>query len=59
MRTGRLDRILYVSPPDLPSRKKIFQVNFAKMAVHDDIKVDELAILVSLVDLTNRRGILI
>lgn len=47
MRPGRLDRILYVSPPDLQSRKKIFEVNFSKMAVHDDVQVDELAILVS------------
>ncbi|GAA5899427.1 hypothetical protein JCM8208_001643 [Rhodotorula glutinis] len=45
MRPGRLDRILYVSPPDLDARKHIFRVNAAKMAVHDDVDVDELAAL--------------
>jgi AAA family ATPase len=46
MRPGRLDRILYVSPPDLESRKAIFRVNFAKMAVHADVDVNELSLMV-------------
>lgn len=46
MRPGRLDRILYVSPPDLESRTKIFSVNFSKMAVGPEVLIDELAILV-------------
>lgn len=46
MRPGRLDRILYVSPPDFEARKHIFRVNFAKMAVNGDVDVDELAALV-------------
>lgn len=46
MRPGRLDRILYVSPPDLESRKAIFLVNFSKMAIAPEVLVDELAILV-------------
>lgn len=46
MRPGRLDRILYVSPPDLEARKQIFRLNFAKMAVNEDVDVDELAELV-------------
>ena len=46
MRPGRLDRILYVSPPDLQSRKDIFRVNFAKMAVHENVAIDELAVMV-------------
>ncbi|KAK4705011.1 AAA family ATPase, partial [Phenoliferia sp. Uapishka_3] len=45
MRPGRLDRILYVSPPDLPSRRDIFRVNFAKMAVHEDVEIEELAVM--------------
>lgn len=49
MRPGRLDRILYVSPPDLPSRKEIFRVNFRKMAVRNDVDVDELALIVRLI----------
>ncbi|KWU41498.1 AAA-domain-containing protein, partial [Rhodotorula sp. JG-1b] len=47
MRPGRLDRILYVSPPDLEARKHIFRITFAKMAVNEDVNVDELAELVS------------
>lgn len=51
MRPGRLDRILYVSPPDFEARKHIFQITFAKMAVNEDVNVDELAELVSIVSL--------
>jgi ATP-dependent 26S proteasome regulatory subunit len=47
MRPGRLDRILYVSPPDISARTEIFKVNLKKMAVHEDVKVDELAAMVS------------
>ncbi len=49
MRPGRLDRILYVSPPDHASRVEIFRLNFAKMAVADDVDKDELAAIVSLI----------
>lgn len=49
MRPGRLDRILYVSPPDFEARKHIFRITFAKMAVNEDVDVDELAELVSAV----------
>ncbi|BGP38636.1 AAA+-type ATPase [Rhodotorula kratochvilovae] len=45
MRPGRLDRILYVSPPDLEARKHIFRIQFAKMAVNEDVDVEELAAL--------------
>lgn len=47
MRPGRLDRILYVSPPDLASRSEIFRVNFKKMAINDDVDIEELAKMVS------------
>ncbi|GAA6058781.1 hypothetical protein JCM10212_001897 [Sporobolomyces blumeae] len=43
MRPGRLDRILYVSPPDFEARKQIFELSFKKMAVNEDVDVDELA----------------
>ncbi|GAA5934880.1 AAA family ATPase AFG2 [Sporobolomyces koalae] len=43
MRPGRLDRILYVSPPDFEARKQIFSINFSKMAVNADVDIDELA----------------
>lgn len=47
MRPGRLDRILYVSPPDSNARKEIFQVNFRRMAVNPDVNVDVLTEMVS------------
>lgn len=46
MRPGRLDRILYVSPPDLAARGDIFRLNFAKMAIAQDVDVQELADMV-------------
>jgi AAA family ATPase len=47
MRPGRLDRILYVSPPDFEARKQIFSINFSKMAVNADVNIEELAEIVS------------
>jgi SpoVK/Ycf46/Vps4 family AAA+-type ATPase len=47
LRPGRIDRILYVGPPDLATRKEIFNIEFQRMAVAKDIDVDELALLVS------------
>lgn len=46
MRPGRLDRILYVAPPNSAARKEIFQVNFRRMAVNDDVDVDRLTEMV-------------
>lgn len=46
MRPGRLDRILYVGAPDRETRKEIFRIRFAKMAVEPGVSVDELADLV-------------
>jgi AAA family ATPase len=43
LRSGRIDRILYVGPPDLPSRAKIFEIEFRRMSVAKDIDVMELA----------------
>lgn len=48
MRPGRLDRILYVSPPNPQARADIFRLNFKKMAVHDEVDPIELADMVSL-----------
>lgn len=47
MRPGRLDRILYVSPPNLQARGDIFRLNFKKMAVHDAVDAEDLAQMVS------------
>lgn len=49
MRPGRLDRILYVAPPGKEARVEIFKVNFKKMAVNDDVDIERLADMVSMV----------
>ncbi|BFZ59266.1 AAA+-type ATPase [Saitoella coloradoensis] len=43
MRPGRLDRIIYVAPPDLDARKQILQIQISKMSVAADISIEELA----------------
>ncbi|KAF9406876.1 spermatogenesis associated protein 5, partial [Podila epigama] len=45
MRPGRIDRILYVSPPDLASRTEILrlQIERKKMACGPDVVISELA----------------
>jgi len=47
MRPGRLDRILYVSPPDYSARLEIFKVNFSKMSTALDVSIEKLAEMVS------------
>ncbi|MBP2132303.1 transitional endoplasmic reticulum ATPase [Methanomicrobium sp. W14] len=44
MRPGRLDRIIYVPPPDAEGRKKIFEVYLKNSAsiLSDDVSIDEL-----------------
>lgn len=48
MRPGRLDRILYVGAPDLATRKDIFRIRMASMAVEPGVDVDQLAQIVSI-----------
>ncbi|KAK9473895.1 P-loop containing nucleoside triphosphate hydrolase protein [Dipodascopsis tothii] len=43
MRPGRLDRLLYVGPPDLAARRQIFKIRFSKMAVADEVDIEDLA----------------
>ncbi|KAJ8654321.1 hypothetical protein O0I10_010017 [Lichtheimia ornata] len=43
LRPGRIDRILYVGPPDYDSRRDIFQIQIAKMTCDKDVDIDELA----------------
>lgn len=45
MRPGRLDRIIYVGPPDTEARTKILQIQFARMRISDDVDIHELALL--------------
>ena len=48
MRPGRLDRILYVGPPDIDGRKEILRIRTSKMAVEPDLDFDEVARMVHL-----------
>ncbi|KAJ3253408.1 spermatogenesis associated protein 5 [Boothiomyces macroporosus] len=45
LRPGRIDSILYVSPPDLPSRKTIFELQLKKIPASDDVDPFELALM--------------
>ncbi|KIJ35769.1 hypothetical protein M422DRAFT_261954, partial [Sphaerobolus stellatus SS14] len=43
MRPGRLDRILYVGPPDRQGREEIMKIRTGKMAVDPQLNVGEIA----------------
>ena len=43
LRPGRIDRILYVGPPDYDSRKEIFRIQLSKMACASDVDIEEIA----------------
>ncbi|NPE28878.1 CDC48 family AAA ATPase [Methanococcoides sp. SA1] len=42
IRPGRFDEIILVPVPDLPARRKIFEVHTRKMALASDVNIDEL-----------------
>lgn len=44
LRPGRLDTILYVSPPDLPARREILKIKTRKMCVAEDVDLERLAV---------------
>ncbi|KAK9386851.1 P-loop containing nucleoside triphosphate hydrolase protein [Lipomyces mesembrius] len=44
LRPGRIDRMLYVGPPDLEARKKILEVRFKSMSIGLDVDIMTLAI---------------
>jgi len=46
MRPGRLDRILYVGPPDSHGREEIIRIRTAKMSVGHGVDFAELAEMV-------------
>lgn len=46
MRPGRLDRLLYVGPPDHKGRVEILRIRTSKMAVDPDIDLDEISKMV-------------
>ncbi|CAO3649741.1 unnamed protein product [Mucor hiemalis] len=43
LRPGRIDRILYVGPPDIHSRKEIFKIQLKKMTCDDDVDIEEIS----------------
>lgn len=43
MRPGRLDRLIYVGPPDYEARRRILLIQFSKMAMDESIDVEALA----------------
>lgn len=46
MRPGRLDRILYVGPPDQDGREEILKIRMKNMTVAPDVDVVEIARMV-------------
>lgn len=47
LRPGRLDRLLYVGPPDLEARRKLLEIRSSKMTFGSDVNLDEIATMVS------------
>lgn len=45
LRPGRLDRILYVAPPDVQARRQILQLRSKKMILAQDVNLDKIALL--------------
>jgi AAA family ATPase len=48
MRPGRLDRILFVGPPDKAGREEILRIRIKTMTVGPDVDIANIAELVSL-----------
>ena len=46
MRPGRLDRILYVGPPDLEGRIEILRIRTGKMSVEPGLDLEQIAQMV-------------
>lgn len=46
MRPGRLDRILYVGPPDLEGRVEILRIRTQKMSVEEGLDLEQIARMV-------------
>lgn len=43
MRPGRLDRLLYVGPPDQGAREEILSIRLKEMKVDPEVNIRELA----------------
>lgn len=44
MRPGRLDRLIYVAPPNTEARLKILEIQFKKMSINGDVDINALAL---------------
>ncbi|CAO3680002.1 unnamed protein product [Umbelopsis ramanniana] len=44
LRPGRIDRILYVNPPDLASRREIFRLHLQRIQCGEEVNAEELAL---------------
>jgi AAA family ATPase len=56
LRPGRIDRILYIGPPDLASRREIFEIEFSRMSIAKDVDMTQLAerVLATMYDTNDR-----
>ena len=45
LRTGRMDKVIYVAPPDLAARKEMFKLHLRDRPTEKDIDIDNLASL--------------
>ncbi|MCD6370156.1 MAG: AAA family ATPase, partial [Thermoplasmata archaeon] len=43
LRPGRIDRIVYIPPPDKEARMKILKVHTRKMPLADDVNLEDIA----------------
>lgn len=43
LRPGRIDRLLYVAPPDREAREKILRIHLRKTPLDDDVRLDDVA----------------
>jgi transitional endoplasmic reticulum ATPase len=43
LRPGRLDRLVYIPPPNASSRRQIFEIHLRGKPVADDVEVEQLA----------------
>lgn len=48
LRTGRMDKVIYLAPPDLTARKEMFKLHLQDRPIDKDIDIEKLANLTNL-----------
>lgn len=48
LRTGRMDKVIYLAPPDLTARKEMFNLHLLNRPIDNDINIDILSELTNL-----------